>query len=482
MKSVMATPKVFISYNHGDRDWAERIKGWLEQQGVDIRIDWETIEVGEFIQDFIDRSFRDTDFLLSIISRKSLRSGWVGFESVEGLFAERLLGTKILPIAIDDAFTQSDIVDTIAAEIDEQLDAIHQKKSQRQQKNLGTEELDDERERLMHLRSSISRIIRRLRKTLTLPLRDTDFENGMQQLLNRIQKGSTSTKSSKSLGTKEDISLFHKYTCDRYDQFGGFESYYLDEETVDKAHFFYLHGCDLQAHLGLFRRIVGFVEGKSSDFVNWQNPQTACAVFSVEVVLPLRTDFKEMKSATAHSIFKELGVSDQEMKPILTKKLGFCLSEECSHSTVKGFKAKDRICILLSVTEHHWYDLDVQRLATWFIEYFVGDSLPASGPEWYFFFSIEYDEKSDIGPEIQEVLNDAKYTRVLPELNMVRKADVQLWFRNRKKLGSSRDRKNIFRQYFQDEEEEMYMEDVQELLEKVIINAKQTEKNVDRNP
>jgi hypothetical protein len=73
--------KVFISYNHEDAATARRLRDTLAASGLDVTLDVDTMEPGERIQDFIERSIRDSDVVVSIVSTRSLLSPWVAVEN-----------------------------------------------------------------------------------------------------------------------------------------------------------------------------------------------------------------------------------------------------------------------------------------------------------------------------------------------------------------------------------------------------------------
>ena len=82
--------KVFISYSTKDKETATKVKAALEQHGIEVKIDRESMRAGGNIRDFIDNSIRETDVTLSIVSENSLASDWVAFESVESFAVEKI--------------------------------------------------------------------------------------------------------------------------------------------------------------------------------------------------------------------------------------------------------------------------------------------------------------------------------------------------------------------------------------------------------
>ena len=80
-----AAKKAFISYNHGDIEMAQKVHAFLAEKGVDVIRDEEDMPPGMSIMEFIQDSIKDCDSVVSIVSSKSLQSGWVGQESVASM-------------------------------------------------------------------------------------------------------------------------------------------------------------------------------------------------------------------------------------------------------------------------------------------------------------------------------------------------------------------------------------------------------------
>ncbi|MFM8489657.1 MAG: TIR domain-containing protein, partial [Bacteroidota bacterium] len=62
----------FISYNHKDSSEMERVKGWLESNGVEVTVDVQDMRAGEDIESFIRSAFDKSRFELSMVSQNSL--------------------------------------------------------------------------------------------------------------------------------------------------------------------------------------------------------------------------------------------------------------------------------------------------------------------------------------------------------------------------------------------------------------------------
>ena len=86
----MKKKTVFISYSTKDKEIAAKVKAALEEQGIEVTIDRESMRPGGNIREFIDESIRKTEVTLSIVSENSLASDWVAFESVESFAVEKI--------------------------------------------------------------------------------------------------------------------------------------------------------------------------------------------------------------------------------------------------------------------------------------------------------------------------------------------------------------------------------------------------------
>src|SRR5262249_41574306 len=82
----MSTKKAFISYNHEDRDIAEKLKSALETHHILVTIDNVAMRASQDIEEFIEGSILDADITLSVVSNRSLLSGWVALESIAALY------------------------------------------------------------------------------------------------------------------------------------------------------------------------------------------------------------------------------------------------------------------------------------------------------------------------------------------------------------------------------------------------------------
>jgi hypothetical protein len=89
--------KIFISYNHNDRDYAQKLYEALQKQGFDAWYD-DLIEFGEDIEKTIAQKHDECDAVIFIISPQSIASSTIQaeLEKLKGL------GKKIYPFLLED--------------------------------------------------------------------------------------------------------------------------------------------------------------------------------------------------------------------------------------------------------------------------------------------------------------------------------------------------------------------------------------------
>jgi hypothetical protein len=178
---------IFISYNHEDRAVATSVKERLVARGIKVRIDMESIAPGEDIRNFIERSIRETDVTLSIVSTKSLLSTWVAMETVNTFFSEKFSGgKKFIACFVDDGFLQNGFRLEATAKIDAKLLEIDELIPRYAAQKIDTNDLNDERSRLFELRNHVGDILKRLRGSLSLDLRGDHFEKSVQRVADEV--------------------------------------------------------------------------------------------------------------------------------------------------------------------------------------------------------------------------------------------------------------------------------------------------------
>lgn len=178
---------VFLSYNHGDSAMANKLKEALEAHGVAVTID-QAMQAGQGIQAFILDSIRITDVTVSIVSNRSLLSAWVAMESINTFYQAKFDDEKrFIACYIDDDFFQPrfrlDATDTIDARIRE-IDVLLPEYINRK---LDPVDLNEEKSRLFNLRNNLGEILRRLKESLCLDLREDHFDESLARIISAIR-------------------------------------------------------------------------------------------------------------------------------------------------------------------------------------------------------------------------------------------------------------------------------------------------------
>lgn len=269
----------------------------------------------------------------------------------------------------------------------------------------------------------------------------------------------------------KDFNEHHQYTCNRVEHYDRFTEYVDIKQGIERKdlHFFYLHGGELQSHIGLFKRFVTKLEGRDQDHISL--PKSIKQVKDQIVIFPRSSRLENLKLELPVRVLKTFGLEEHQIEKIAEKHLADIL--DYSNSTVYQWGKGDKICLLIEVSEAVWDKELTPEVATWFIEEFCQPSIPENSPEFFIFFAINYDdeEPDEIKAEVLDALNKGKYLEHLfPELDMVEGRDIKAWFAEYA-VYWDHDRKAIRqtqKRHFPDLKEPQYMVDVEDILADII--------------
>lgn len=180
---------VFISYNHGDGEVADKLKATLEKNAIVVRIDRAVMEAGANVQEFIENSIRDTDVTLSIISNRSLLSAWVALESIDTFYHEQFTGNKkFIACYIDDDFFRTDFRLNATKQIDGRIEEIDKLIPEYIARRIDTNDLNSQKTRLYRLRNNLGDILLRLRESLCIDIRGEKFDESVAKIVSAIKE------------------------------------------------------------------------------------------------------------------------------------------------------------------------------------------------------------------------------------------------------------------------------------------------------
>lgn len=185
---IMEKPNIFISYNHQDSDIALKIREALKKAKIEVTIDREAMKVGTDIKDFIESSVKETNVTVSLISNKSLKSAWVAMETINTFFLEKFTpNKKFIACYTDEDFFQPEFTLETIDEIDKQIKKNQELIPKYHEKMLDTRDLNNQNTRLLALRNNLDEIVRRLRESLCLDVKETEFDSSMKRLIDAIK-------------------------------------------------------------------------------------------------------------------------------------------------------------------------------------------------------------------------------------------------------------------------------------------------------
>lgn len=187
-KPIKHKPKVFISYNHGDKAIALKVKAYLEKQGLQVTIDVENLHAGDDIKTFIEKSIKENDITLSIVSEKSLMSTWVSMETVNTFYAQKYTEKKFIAAFIGGSFFKRSFVRETAMKIQSEITEIRDEIQACLDSNLSILHLQNELRRYEDLEHHLPAIVQRLKESLSVDISGENFEAGMKQILESIEK------------------------------------------------------------------------------------------------------------------------------------------------------------------------------------------------------------------------------------------------------------------------------------------------------
>jgi len=184
----VGAPTVFISYNHGDSEVADKLKTALEKAGIAVRIDKAVMDAGANIQEFIENSIRDTGVTLSVVSNHSLLSAWVALESIDTFYQEKFTGKKkFIACYVDDDFFRSDFRLNATKQIDAKIEEIDKLIPEYIAQKIDTNDLNSQKSRLFKLRNNLGDILLRLRESLCIDIREDKFDDNVAKIIGAIK-------------------------------------------------------------------------------------------------------------------------------------------------------------------------------------------------------------------------------------------------------------------------------------------------------
>lgn len=182
-----AQPKVFISYNHNDTYAMRSVKSALEDAGIKVFVDIFEMEAGENIQAFIDKALQENTFILSLISKNSLLSGWVNVELTSGILLSKF-GKKWIPARLDDACFDADFYFATLDSFNEKISKTRSNVKKALDQEVDARPFEKELGRSIDAKADFGKIIAALKETLVVDMSEKMFDLGIVKIISTIKK------------------------------------------------------------------------------------------------------------------------------------------------------------------------------------------------------------------------------------------------------------------------------------------------------
>jgi hypothetical protein len=180
--------KVFISYNHENKQEASRLAELLRDNDILVVRDNENMLVGGDINVFIKDSIKTSAVTLLLISEKSLLSGWVATEAVTSYFlADFDESRACIPCYVDDSFLQSGFGNIALKQVNEKLGKIEKEIRERAEMNIDSKDLNEQKTRLYRLRNNMDTILQRLQTSKCVNISGDMLEQNFPEILEAVK-------------------------------------------------------------------------------------------------------------------------------------------------------------------------------------------------------------------------------------------------------------------------------------------------------
>lgn len=177
-------PKVFLSYSPKNSDVAMRIKTFLEAAGAQVFIEQEP---GVDLEHFIEEGIKDNNFVVSLISRDSLQSGWASKETTMGFIAQRLSNRRLFPVKIDNAYDEDDFYFESLDLFDQEIEKSHASIQKALARKADIRPFQDKLARYEDLKNNFGPIVQKLKSIYLVDIAGDNFEPGMGKVLKTMQ-------------------------------------------------------------------------------------------------------------------------------------------------------------------------------------------------------------------------------------------------------------------------------------------------------
>ena len=187
------TKAVFVSYSHQDDAFVKDLVQALEAKAVGETVDYNTLRLGDRIDEFIQTAVKATEWTILVVSENSIRSPWVMAEFLETILYERVEKNKrLLPVNIDQQLFRLDLPLELDEEIQGKIDEVNGYIQKALDINMDIDYYTSIRRRLLDLKINVPKAIERLTSVLVGDFTEEEaFDRNVRALLGAVLDSSS---------------------------------------------------------------------------------------------------------------------------------------------------------------------------------------------------------------------------------------------------------------------------------------------------
>ena len=185
---VPKAKNVFVSYSHQDDAFVKDLVKALEAKAVGVTIDYNTLRLGDRIDEFIRTAVKATEWTILVVSENSIRSPWVMAEFLETILHERVRDqSRLLPITLDKCVFELDLPLELDKELEGRIQEVNEMIKEALDRNMDIDRFSEVRRRLLDLRNNVGKALSRLNDVLVGDFSDaTLFDSNVTKLVGAI--------------------------------------------------------------------------------------------------------------------------------------------------------------------------------------------------------------------------------------------------------------------------------------------------------
>jgi len=180
--------EVFVSYSHRDDLFVKDLVKALEAKAVGVTVDYNTLRLGDRIEEFIRTAVMATEWTVLVVSENSIRSPWVMAEFLETILHERVRDqSRLLPITLDKCVFDLGLHLELDKELDGRIQEVNDMITEALDRNMDIDRFAEVRRRLLDLRNNVGKALARLNDVLVGDFSDAaQFDSNVTEIVGAI--------------------------------------------------------------------------------------------------------------------------------------------------------------------------------------------------------------------------------------------------------------------------------------------------------